>query len=258
MCEQRERLIGYVYGDCEAAERQQIEDHLADCHVCRQEIGALRSVRQDLLAWNVPEHDPVWRPVVPARPAPTWRDVPAWGLAAAASFLFLAGAAGGVATRVWFPAQALANGVVAAAAPAASAPAPPAAGAVTTPAAAVQTTATPSLSSEQMAALEQRVMDGLSADLDARVKAVATSMLASSASHRPQVVEASSRQAATGTPTLEEIDRQLREISNWRREQVAVNVSIAQDIKRLSRNSSNASDLWPVSLPVALQGASGR
>ena len=54
MCDERERLIGYVYDECEAAERRAVESHLEECVDCRQEIAALRSVRQDLLAWAVP------------------------------------------------------------------------------------------------------------------------------------------------------------------------------------------------------------
>ena len=65
MCEERERLIGFVYDECDAAERRTIEEHLETCPTCRREIAGLRGVRQDLLAWSVPEHESVWRPVVP-------------------------------------------------------------------------------------------------------------------------------------------------------------------------------------------------
>ena len=99
MCDDRERLIGYVYDECEATERQQIEDHLAGCVDCRREIAGLRAVRQDLLAWDVPSHASVWRPVTPARTM-SWRDVPAWAMAAAAGLVLMAGAAGGAAAQV--------------------------------------------------------------------------------------------------------------------------------------------------------------
>src|SRR5436190_276553 len=101
MCDERERLIGYVYDECDPGEKRLVEAHLQTCETCREEIGGLRSVRTDLLAWDVPEHGSVWTPFVKARPAPSWRDVPLWAMAAAASLVFLVGAAGGVATQAF-------------------------------------------------------------------------------------------------------------------------------------------------------------
>jgi len=92
MCDERERLIGYLYEECDAEERRQVETHLESCPTCRAEIGGLQSVRTDLLAWNVPEHSPVWRPM-PAGVAPPvvwWRQTPGWALAAAATGVLLA------------------------------------------------------------------------------------------------------------------------------------------------------------------------
>ena len=103
MCDERERLIGYVYDDCDPAERRAIEEHLEDCGTCRAEISGLRSVRQDLLAWDVPPHEAIWRPL-PAAPVIAWyRQMPAWAMAAAASVMFLVGAAGGVVTHALVP-----------------------------------------------------------------------------------------------------------------------------------------------------------
>jgi hypothetical protein len=62
-------------------------------------LGGLRATRQDLLAWDVPEHGSVWKPFMPAKVAPRWRDIPAWAMAAAASLMFVVGAAGGVLTH---------------------------------------------------------------------------------------------------------------------------------------------------------------
>lgn len=101
MCDERERLIGYVYDECDAGERRLVEAHLETCETCREEIGGLRGVRTDLLAWDVPDHGSVWTPFVKARPTPWWREVPGWGLAAAASLTLLAGAAGGAATQAF-------------------------------------------------------------------------------------------------------------------------------------------------------------
>jgi Putative zinc-finger len=103
MCDERERLIGYVYDDCDAAERRAIEEHLEDCGTCRAEISGLRSVRQDLLAWDVPPHEAIWRPLAPVRVMPWYRQVPAWAMAAAAGVMFLVGAAGGVVTHALVP-----------------------------------------------------------------------------------------------------------------------------------------------------------
>lgn len=103
MCEQRDRLIGYLYDECDAEERQLIDRHLETCHTCRDEIGGLRQVREDLLGWDVPARESVWQPFAPPRPAPWWREVPTWALAAAASVTFLAGAAGGAATYAFLP-----------------------------------------------------------------------------------------------------------------------------------------------------------
>ena len=103
MCDERERLIGYVYDECDPAERRVIEEHLEGCGTCRAEIGGLRGVRQDLLAWDVPPHEAVWRPLVPPPVVPWYRQVPAWAMAAAAGVMFLVGAAGGVVTHALVP-----------------------------------------------------------------------------------------------------------------------------------------------------------
>lgn len=101
MCHERERLIGYVYDECDREERRAIEAHLEECGTCRAEISGFRAVRQDLLAWEVPERESVWRPFAPARPSPWWREVPAWAMAAAALAVFAVGAGGGVITHAF-------------------------------------------------------------------------------------------------------------------------------------------------------------
>lgn len=100
MCNQREKLIGYVYDECEPAERAAVQEHLDSCAECRTEIAALRSVRSDLQSWQVPdaEYVSVWRPFTPA-PAPAWwQQVPRWAMAAAAGVVMMSGAAGGAAS----------------------------------------------------------------------------------------------------------------------------------------------------------------
>jgi hypothetical protein len=103
MCEQRERLIGYLYDECDADERQLIDHHLETCETCRDEIGGLRQVREDLLGWDVPARESVWQPFAPPRPTAWWREVPGWALAAAASVTFFAGAAGGAVAYALLP-----------------------------------------------------------------------------------------------------------------------------------------------------------
>jgi anti-sigma factor RsiW len=100
MCNQREKLIGYVYDECEPGERAAVQEHLETCAECRTEIAALRSVRSDLQSWQVPgtEYVSVWRPFAP-QPAPSWwQQVPRWARAAAAGVVMMSGAAGGAAT----------------------------------------------------------------------------------------------------------------------------------------------------------------
>jgi hypothetical protein len=67
-----------LYGEADAESRARVEDHLAACPACREEMAELRAVRVDLRAWQRPA----------ARPAFTARGivVPRW-LAAAAVFL---------------------------------------------------------------------------------------------------------------------------------------------------------------------------
>ena len=99
MCNQREKLIGYVYDECEPAERAVVQEHLDTCAECRTEIAALRSVRSDLQSWQVPdtEYVSVWRPFAPVAAPSWWQQVPRWAMAAAAGVVMMSGAAGGAA-----------------------------------------------------------------------------------------------------------------------------------------------------------------
>src|SRR5688572_29257801 len=109
MCDQREKLLGYVYDEGDAAERAEVQQHLDQCPDCRAEIAGLRSVRSDLLAWEVPAHAPVWRPFVAAPVVPWWRQVPAWTLAAAAGVVLLLGATGSVVAQAVMPGRQVAT-----------------------------------------------------------------------------------------------------------------------------------------------------
>jgi hypothetical protein len=103
MCNERDRLIAYLYDECDATERDAVQQHLDGCDECRTEVAGLRGVREDLLAWEVPAHGSVWTPFAPAPVRPSWRQVPAWAMAAAAGLVLLAGAAGGAAVQAFAP-----------------------------------------------------------------------------------------------------------------------------------------------------------
>jgi anti-sigma factor RsiW len=95
MCEQREQVIDYLYDEVSPANRRDIERHLEGCDECRGELRAFRNVREDLLAWGVPNPPSVWKAFAPAPVVPWHKQVPAWALAAAASLMFILGTAGG-------------------------------------------------------------------------------------------------------------------------------------------------------------------
>jgi hypothetical protein len=158
MCDDRERLIGYIYDECDAAERERIEEHLAGCLDCRQEIAALRTVREDLLAWDVPRHATIWRPVTPERV--TWRTVPGWAMAAAAALMLMSGAAGGAVAQMLLS--------------------QPEGGVVQTDAApimAASVQASPGSTAAEVAALEQRlaaIRAELRAEMEDRVRRIST------------------------------------------------------------------------------------
>ena len=99
MCDEREQVLDYLYDECEPAGRRRVEAHLGECESCRDELRGWRSVRTDLLAWDVPEQPSVWTPFAPPRVAPWYRQVPAWAMAAAATLVFAIGAAGGFVAR---------------------------------------------------------------------------------------------------------------------------------------------------------------
>jgi len=145
MCDERERLLDYLYDVCDAAERRRVDDHLMTCEECRDEISGLRAVRLDLQAWSVPEHDSVWKPFVARRVTPWWREVPAWGLATAAGLMFLLGLGGGFAARALAPVQAVQ---------------------AATPQPAPMLQAAPVLTAAQTTAIEQHVLASLQAKLE--------------------------------------------------------------------------------------------
>ncbi len=101
--EDRAALIAYLFDECDAAERTRVEAHLAVCERCALEAESIRSVRESLDAWTVPEPGLGLRVVSEREAGPSrWQRLlrPAWALAAAAGVVFgVALALGGAEVR---------------------------------------------------------------------------------------------------------------------------------------------------------------
>jgi hypothetical protein len=82
----RDERLDVLYGEADAATQERVEEHLAACSACREEMAAQRSLRGRLAAWEVPE---ALRKANRRRPAPRF-------LAAAAVLLLAAGAVFGL------------------------------------------------------------------------------------------------------------------------------------------------------------------
>jgi Putative zinc-finger len=213
MCDERERLIGYVYDECGREERRAIEAHLEGCPECRGEIGGLRAVREDLLAWEVPAHAPVWRPL-PVPRQPSWREIPAWAMAAAASLIFLTGAAGGAATRLVWPADA-----------------PPA------PAGSTQAAVT----AGDLAALKASLLGQMRAEMAETLTTVAA---------HDQVPRAVAASAQVSPVELQAVRQQLTSLEQWRKtqdswrlKQIELNKEISNSLSERTTSASYRLDL---------------
>jgi hypothetical protein len=114
-CGDAERLIDYLYNECDADERARMQLHVLTCEACAAELAALGGARQHLAMWAPPEATLGFRvaaespaPVVPVRVA-WWRQpMPVWGQAVAAVALFGLGMAAG--SRAVDPARTAATG----------------------------------------------------------------------------------------------------------------------------------------------------
>jgi anti-sigma factor RsiW len=204
MCDERERLIDYIYDESDPQERAAVQAHLAHCGVCRDEVGALRSVRHDLLAWSVPEQEPLWRPLPAPQPAVRWQISSAWGLAAAAAVLFLAGLSGAMTSRILLPAP---TGQAAAAeeAPAATA-----------------SLAAPAVTAADLQALEQRIRAELDADVS-RVEMLLT---------QGQVQPATARVSVTSQRMLDDLQARLTRVERLQDSQLQLNVAFENRFNR--------------------------
>ena len=91
-CQDKERLIAYLYEEQSVEERDLVEAHLAECQVCAEEIAELRGVRQHLTEWQPPHARLGFRivnePVTPPARQRSW--IPAWAAFPAAAILVLA------------------------------------------------------------------------------------------------------------------------------------------------------------------------
>ncbi len=155
-CGDNAALVGYLYGECEPAERRAIDQHLRVCPACAAELEALGATRIQMAAWTPPDAQLGFRMVSDAQPfdpaqgrpasvlrPPRWwaRPIPAWAQAAAAAAIFAAGLSLGVLRGT--------------ASPAASAPV-----------AAASSAASPALASvSDLAALEQRLRSEMASEM---------------------------------------------------------------------------------------------
>ena len=101
-CGDNAALIGYVYDECEPAERDAIAAHLTICAACAAEIAALASTRVQITSWLPPDADLGFAVVRPQAPDPrprAWfsRPLPVWAQLAAAAAIFAIGLALGIA-----------------------------------------------------------------------------------------------------------------------------------------------------------------
>lgn len=106
-CADPAALAGYLYNECDPAERASIEAHLAMCVACAEELEGLRMTRTALSSWAPPDARLGFRITSGSdedaarvlRPGRWWqRPMPAWAQAAAAVLVFAAGAGIGMRT----------------------------------------------------------------------------------------------------------------------------------------------------------------
>ena len=110
-CGDNGTLVGYLYDECDAGERDAVAAHIAVCAVCAAELAALGSAREQLAAWTPPDaklgfvitqrqSDELLRLASEIRPRPApWfaRPLPVWAQVAAAGLVFGVGLSLGIA-----------------------------------------------------------------------------------------------------------------------------------------------------------------
>jgi len=100
-CDDKQTLVGYLYGEIDPAERKAVDEHLAVCADCSAEVMSLGDVRSELGLWVPPDVELdfaiVKKSTLPPSnvlaPARWWNTVPVWAQAAAAILVLASGAA---------------------------------------------------------------------------------------------------------------------------------------------------------------------
>lgn len=102
-CRERDLLVSFLYGECDAADRQRFEAHVQQCAACAEELESFTAVRGALAEWAPPDAQLGFRvvpaaeatpPVAPATPS-WWSGFlqPGWNLAMAATLVLVVAAA---------------------------------------------------------------------------------------------------------------------------------------------------------------------
>lgn len=87
-----DHFLAYLYDELDIEERARVEDHLAGCRACREELSAFRSLRRELGRWTLPEPSSGFTPgLAPAPGRASWGGrigaLPGWAQAAAAALV---------------------------------------------------------------------------------------------------------------------------------------------------------------------------
>jgi len=94
-CDDKERLVAYLYGEDTPAEHAAVEAHIGVCRECAAEVSGFHEVRRRLSEWQTPEIDLGYRVVRDpvTEPRRWWQaSPPIWAQAAAAVLVLSAGA----------------------------------------------------------------------------------------------------------------------------------------------------------------------
>lgn len=102
-CRERDLLVSFLYGECDAADRRRFEAHVQQCTACAEELESFTAVRGALAEWTPPDAQlgfrvvPAAESVPPVAPAtPSWWPgslQPGWNLALAATLVLVVAAA---------------------------------------------------------------------------------------------------------------------------------------------------------------------
>ncbi|MDP1569880.1 MAG: zf-HC2 domain-containing protein [Vicinamibacterales bacterium] len=97
-CDDKDRLVAYLYDELDAASRTGVDAHLRQCEACAAELAGLGGVRRELVGWQPPDVAlgftivPVGiAPAAAAPPRSLWQEVPAWARLAAAVLVMAIG-----------------------------------------------------------------------------------------------------------------------------------------------------------------------